>query len=148
MTRREIAVRYAWSWLGRPYRWGGDDPSGIDCSGLVIEILQGVGLLPHGWDGSAAMIFDRFKKYELDDNGDRPLPGTLVFYKNAGGLITHVGIVLDRDVVLQAGGGGSSTITEEDAWKQNAFVKLRPIDYRKDARILVDPFFSRPFEES
>ena len=142
--RRKVAVDYAKSWLGRPYRWGGDDPSGIDCSGLVIEILQAVGLLPHGWDGTAQMIYDEFKGCTLDH--DDPLPGALVFYKNAAGYISHVGLVISSPLVLQAGGGGSSTHTPEDAWKQNAFVKIRPIDYRPDARILVDPFLLFPFE--
>lgn len=140
--RRRVAHNYATSWLGRPYRWGGDDPSGIDCSGLVIEILQGVGLLPHGWDGTAQMIHDYFKRFVL--NHDEPLPGALVFYQNAAGLITHVGMIISSGLVLQAGGGGSSTQTPEDAWKQNAFVKIRPIDYRPERRILVDPFLLFP----
>ena len=142
--RRAIALEYAKSWLGRPYRWGGDDPSGIDCSGLVIEILQGVGLLPHGWDGTAQMIYDQFRGCVISGP---PLPGSLVFYRNPSGYISHVGMIISDPIVLQAGGGGSSTHTPEDAWKQNAFVKIRPIDYRPEARILVDPFLVVPFED-
>lgn len=135
MTLREIALRYAWTWLGRPYIWGGDDPSGIDCSGLVIEILAAVGLVPHGWDATAQGIFDRFRAKEIP----LPRPGALVFYKKAGFLV-HIGLVLEDDIVLQAGGGGSATTSPEAAWKQNAFVKLRPIGYRSDPRVYVDPF--------
>jgi cell wall-associated NlpC family hydrolase len=136
VTLRELALRYAWAWLGRPYIWGGDDPSGFDCSGLVIEVLAGVGLIPHGWDGTAQSIFDRFKTKQILT----PHPGALVFYKNAAGFISHVGLVVEHDIVLQAGGGGSSTTSPDAAWQQNAFVKLRPIAYRTEARIYVDPF--------
>ena len=36
-TRQDI-VRYGASAIGSPYIWGGDDPTGLDCSGLVVEI--------------------------------------------------------------------------------------------------------------
>jgi len=39
MDRREIAAKIAWHYLGTPYVWGGDDFSGFDCSGYVIEIM-------------------------------------------------------------------------------------------------------------
>jgi cell wall-associated NlpC family hydrolase len=136
VTRRELALRYAWSWLGRPYVWGGDDPSGIDCSGLVIEILAGVGILPHGYDNTAGGLFERFKSRKID----APKPGALVFYEQAAGAISHVGLVLEHDVVLQAAGGGSSTTSPDAAWAAGAFVKLRPLAYRFGIRLYVDPF--------
>lgn len=136
MTRRELALRYAWTWLGRPYVWGGDDPSGIDCSGLVIEILAGVGILPHGYDGTASGLFLRFAGRKID----APKPGALVFYKQASGFISHVGLVLENDIVLQAAGGGSATTSPDAAWAAAAFVKLRPLAYRSELRLYVDPF--------
>ena len=37
----------AFSLLHKPYIWGGDNPAkGVDCSGLVIEILKSMGKLP------------------------------------------------------------------------------------------------------
>ena len=42
---RTSAVDYIKRFIGRPYSWGGDDPmSGFDCSGLIHETLQAVGL--------------------------------------------------------------------------------------------------------
>lgn len=41
--QRKIATKVAWSFIGKWYKWGGDDPSGFDCSGFVIEILIGYG---------------------------------------------------------------------------------------------------------
>ena len=43
----------ALSYRGTPYVWGGDDPSGFDCSGFVLECLKSVGLLPERADLTA-----------------------------------------------------------------------------------------------
>jgi len=138
MTLRSLALKYAYSWLGRSYKWGGDDPSGIDCSGLIVEILQGVGLLKHATDYDVAGLFALFK----DNQTTELVPGALVCYKNAAGAFIHVGMLTESaGIVLQAAGGGSSTTSPEAAWQQNAFVKIRPIAYRKEAYVIVDPFF-------
>lgn len=138
MTLRQIALKYAYSWLGRPYRWGGDDPSGIDCSGLIVEILQGVGLLKHGTDYDVAGLIDALGHDKLTTVF---VPGALVCYHDARGIYTHVGMLTEASgIVLQAAGGGSATQTVDDAWRSNAFVKLRPVDYRKEAYIIIDPF--------
>jgi hypothetical protein len=55
---RAKAAEYVWTFLGLPYRWGGDDPiQGFDCSGLIVEVLQAVGLLPHGSDLTANGLY-------------------------------------------------------------------------------------------
>jgi cell wall-associated NlpC family hydrolase len=37
-------VANARSMLGQPYRWGGDEPGGFDCSGLVLYAARGAGV--------------------------------------------------------------------------------------------------------
>ena len=56
---RSVATKVAWHYLGTPYIWGGDDFSGFDCSGFVIEILKSVGILPRDGDWTAAMLKSR-----------------------------------------------------------------------------------------
>ena len=46
MVKRELALKIAESLLWTPYKWGGDDPSGLDCSGMMVEVLKSVGALP------------------------------------------------------------------------------------------------------
>lgn len=109
---------------------------GLDCSGLVIESLQGVGRFPVKDDTTANGLYEYFI-----DRGPLvkiPMPGCLVFYfKN--GRAYHVGIYLTKGLYITADGGRRSTISEEIAALQNAFVKLRPVSSRPDP-IFVDPF--------
>jgi murein DD-endopeptidase len=133
---RELAVRYAWTWIGTPYKWGGDDFSSFDCSGLIVEVLQGIGILPHGRDYSAHDLYTIFKSNIVELG----YAGCLAFWFDAAGHAVHVMLMVDDMFAIGADGGGSRTITTEDAIRQNAFIKIRPLDYRKGPRIIVDPF--------
>ena len=53
---RLVAIDLAWRMYGTPYVWAGDDTmAGFDCSGMQVEILQSVGILPAG-DWTAATL--------------------------------------------------------------------------------------------
>ena len=41
---RVIMVDRARSMIGQPYRWGGAEPGGFDCSGLVVYAANGAGI--------------------------------------------------------------------------------------------------------
>jgi cell wall-associated NlpC family hydrolase len=137
---RETAIKVAWSFLGTPYRWGGDDPTGFDCSGFCIEILKSVGKLPRRGDWTAAMLFDKFSR------SVGPGPGRLVFWKNNRGRIIHVEFCLDATLSIGASGGGSRTQTPGDAARQNAYVKIRPFASRPGLAGFVDPFTPNDIE--
>ena len=123
---REVAW-YLWdAQRDRPYLWGGDDPmAGFDCSGLVIEPLKAVGILPKIGDWTAEGLAVYFKPKETQ----KPKPGCLLFY-NRNHRIGHVvvvwAIVQGRILGLSAGGGGRHIKTVEDAVKYNAYIKVRP----------------------
>lgn len=120
--------RYAFSLLGLPYRWGGDDPIlGFDCSGLVIEILQSAGELPHGFDTTAQGLYNRYASKD-----SRPALGTLVFFGRGEDRITHVGFMIDNFRMIEAGGGNSLTDNSKTAAEQNACVRIRPLSLRRD----------------
>lgn len=136
MTPKQIALRTAWAYHGRPYRWGGDDPlAGFDCSGFVIECLRAAGRLPPAGDWTAAGLFVCFNRPGapvLD-----PCRGCLVFWGNP---IHHVELCLDAVYAIGASGGGSGTLTVGDAIKQNAYIKVRPFRSRPGIYGYVDPF--------
>lgn len=133
---RNKAVEYAYSLLHVPYRWAGDDPlAGYDCSGFVHEILQAVGLEPHGADSSAHGLYERFRQHEVASD----YAGCLVFWFT-GSTATHVMLAIGDGLCIGAAGGGRATDSLEDAVSHNAYVKLRPVSYRGDDYLIVDPF--------
>ena len=138
MTKRETALMIAWSYLGTPYIWGGDDPvKGFDCSGFVIECLKSVGLLPRSGDWTAQGLKDYFK----EDVMALPGAGRLVFWQNKSkNKIIHVEMCIDEELSIGASGGGSRTNTVQDAIDQNAYIKIRPFNTRANLWGFVDPF--------
>ena len=138
MTRRDSArdwmIRTALAYLGTPYRWGGDDPSGFDCSGLIIECLRTVGLIGPG-DMSANELFALWRSCEVGN----PDSGCLVFWLIASGRASHIGLCLDRWHQISAGGGDELTKTSTDAWNRNAYVRIRPIPFSEGRLCFCDP---------
>jgi len=133
---RFVAVELAWRMWGLPYIWGGDDAvSGFDCSGMRVEILQSVGLLPDG-DWSASMLWGRFAEFEVD----KPIPGAGVYWATPQGNIRHVETCIGDGLSIGASGGGRNIKTRADAILHNAFVKIRPIGGRGIVKGYLDPF--------
>jgi len=120
---REIALKIAWAYLGKWYLWGGDDPSGFDCSGFVVEILKSVGLIGRDSDYTAQSLWNQFKSKEVPT----PKEGVLVFFGKSKNEITHIEICIGRGLSIGASGGDSSTLTVANAVTNNAFIKARPI---------------------
>lgn len=128
-AQNKLLYDLAMSYLHVPYIWGGANPSfGLDCSGLCIEILQSVGVLERGFDATAATLYQS----PLFSRADGPEFGDLVFFGPSIKTISHVGFVLGSELMLEAGGGNSSTLSRPEAYKQNARVRIRPIANRKD----------------
>ena len=137
-TRRR-AIVYLQKWIGHFYLWAGDDPSGFDCSGLILEVLKSVGLIRHKMDMTANMLYRWFNKNQTV----KPGPGKLVFWFGndvRSNKAIHVEMMIDNDHTVGASGGGSATKTIQDAIKHNAFVKMRPLNYRGMNYKICDPF--------
>jgi cell wall-associated NlpC family hydrolase len=80
---------------GIPYRPGGSDLKGFDCSGLVqyVLALRGVAV--------PRVVRDQFqvgRRVRLDDLE----PGDLVFFTTEGRAVSHVGIVIGGDRFVHA----------------------------------------------
>ena len=132
---KKIASSLALHFVGLPYVWGGDDAiQGFDCSGFVIELLKSVGKLPRDGDWTAETLYLRFRINQVKYAKE----GCLVFWTNKKRKVNHVEYVYKRGLTIGASGGGSKTLTMENAIKQNAYVKIRPL--RKGYYAIVNPF--------
>ena len=141
--KRTLATKIALHFLGSPYIWGGDDPMrGFDCSGFVIEVLKSIGVLPRSGDWTAANLWELFKRHHVN----KPYTGCLVFYRarqSENSPIIHVEYCIDAVHTIGASGGGSKTNTVDDAVKQNAYIKIRPINNDRWVHGFLDPFGGR-----
>ena len=104
MDLRVEIVELAKFWLGKFYIWGGDDPSGFDCSGFVVEVLQSVGLIQDGLDFAAHGLYQLYKNNPISGN---PQPGDLAFWFNDSEIASHVEIMIDDLRSIGASGSGS-----------------------------------------
>lgn len=85
----------ALSLRGAPYRNGGVDPNGFDCSGFVRYVYQ-----QHG----VAMPREVREQFRVGRNVDRGRlePGDLVFFSTVAPGASHVGIVIGGDQFIHA----------------------------------------------
>ena len=133
------AVKTILGMVGTPYIWGGDDPiRGLDCSGTAILYLKMIGHLSESEDYTAQGLFDMYKGFETGT----PIWGCFAFFGKTRTKISHVGICLNEFQMIEAGGGGSRTLTVDDAIEQNAYIRIRPIRRRNDLRAFCDPLLS------
>ncbi len=100
-------VRESWSetarrFLGVPYRWGGEDKGGFDCSGLTMVSYRLNGLdLPRNsraqFDAGRAVARRSLQQ------------GDLVFFATQGGRrVTHVGMYIGRGEFIHAPRAGQT----------------------------------------
>ncbi len=80
----EIAMR-AMSLLGTPYRYGGEEPGGFDCSGLVRFVHRQIGI---GVPRTAAEQYAAAAPIDVK----HLQPGDLLFFKLQGARVSHVAI--------------------------------------------------------
>jgi hypothetical protein len=93
-----VAVRFALSQLGKPYRWGADGPSSYDCSGLVQTSYR-----------AAGVALPRVSRQQYGAGKLVPLSalraGDLLFYARDTSdprTVGHVGIYLGRGRMVEA----------------------------------------------
>jgi peptidoglycan DL-endopeptidase CwlO len=106
-------VGIAMSFLGTPYRWGGADPSGFDCSGFVMYVYAQIGVsLPH----NAAAQFG----YGTPVSRDQLQPGDLVFFDGLG----HNGIYIGNDQFIHSPHTGDfvKISSLSDSWYASGWV--------------------------
>ena len=111
-------VGIAMQYLGVPYRWGGADPSGFDCSGFIMYVYSQMGVsLPHH-AASQYGIGVPVSREELQ-------AGDLVFFNGLG----HAGIYVGGGTFIHAPHTGDvvKISSLSDSWYAATWVGARRI---------------------
>lgn len=136
----------AFSYLNKPYIFGGQNFEGVDCSGFVQLVLQSAGVCPPV-DLNAQALHEHFKDRaaarDVSYVEGRDYRGYLLFFGKSLDHITHVAMGVDGFRMIEAGGGDGETRTRTDAAKRNACVRVRPIQSRRDLVAILRPQYSR-----
>jgi cell wall-associated NlpC family hydrolase len=101
-----VALTFALAQLGVPYVYGGESPTGYDCSGLVQAAYR-----------TASVNLPRTAQEQYDAGPRLPAkaplaPGDLVFFGQDPGDVTHVGIVVRSGEMVDAPHPGTVVRTE------------------------------------
>ena len=103
------AVDFARSVLGTPYVWGGEGPTGFDCSGLVQEAFAKAGVnLPR-------TAQEQYNATQKLPPGTEPQAGDLVFYGKGPTSVEHVGIYIGNGQMIDAPYTGAA-VRAEPLW--------------------------------
>lgn len=116
------AIAYARSQLKQPYVWGGDGPDagekGFDCSGLTRAAYLAAGIsLPR----TAQAQYDHGPRVPLS----QLLPGDLVFFGSGPADVTHVGLYIGGQQMIDAPHEGAVVRIEDHRWS-NLLGATRP----------------------
>ena len=85
------------NYIGVPYVWGGETPSGFDCSGFVYYMFN-----EHGVDMARTTSGNLYTKGTAIDRS-KLQPGDLVFFGvNTPGVVSHVGFYVGNNQFVSA----------------------------------------------
>lgn len=99
-TQRLLAE--AESWLGTPYKYGGNDREGVDCSGLVLQVyLRALGI-------SLPRVSAEQKEFCVPTSKGSLHPGDLLFFATGRkkDSVSHVGIFIGENRMIHASSRG------------------------------------------
>lgn len=107
-AQRDQLITTARSYLGTPYKYGGQSVDGFDCSGLIRTVFgEAVGVkLPRTVRG--------IYKATVEVSPGSVFPGDIVFFRINGGDIDHVGLILDQHRFLHAAESSGVVISNFD----------------------------------
>lgn len=137
LDKKILLYDLAISLVGTPYKWGGNNPlSGMDCSGLVLELLRSVG----AWDKSDTSAQGLYLALKLRHPTTPGYEfGDVLFFGRDVAHITHTAMYLGNGLMIEAGGGGSTTTSRFVAEQQGAYIRIRPVTNRTDQVYYVRP---------
>ncbi len=109
--RSEALLSEAKTWLGTPYKYGGTDKVGVDCSGLVWNVYQ------TALDIKLPRNSKAQSEYCTPINKKNLIPGDLLFFSTTKGSdnVSHVGIFIGDGRMIHSSASKGVIISDIDA---------------------------------
>lgn len=105
-------------WLHTPYKWGGTDANGIDCSAFLQRLLAEVYMIHIPRTSVEQFFAQRIEKFS---SADYLSEGDLVFFRTMENkLISHVGLYLHNNMFVNSSSskGVSIASLKDPYWKK------------------------------
>ena len=123
----EAFVRHALAMLGHPYRYGGEQPGGFDCSGLVHYAASQIGARLPRTSGELLHVGRQVDRSKLR-------PGDLLFFHGSGRKPLHVGIYIGDDYFVHAPSTGRVVSIDDlhSAYYQRNYWQARRVRFESE----------------
>lgn len=102
-------IKEVTDWLGTPYVYAGEEKSGTDCSGFVMQVYKTV--YNKSTERSANGIYEQSTKVKRE----KLKQGDLVFFKINTEKVGHVGILLKDPYFIHASSSKGVMVSSLDA---------------------------------
>jgi cell wall-associated NlpC family hydrolase len=121
-ARGQLLVSQAKALVGSPYQYGGNSPTGFDCSGFVQYTFRKVGIkVPR----TTQAQLKKSSPIQLS----RLQPGDLIFFRLSGRKISHVGIYVGNDQMIHAPSSGKhvayASLDSDSYWRSRIIASGR-----------------------
>jgi cell wall-associated NlpC family hydrolase len=112
------------SWLGTPYRFGGDDRDGIDCSAFIQKVFEVEGEKLPRTTQEQINVGSEVGLHEQFEPGDRLF---FAFGRLGKGVADHTGIYIGNDQFIQASSSKGVTISDvgDGSYYRNNLIAVR-----------------------
>lgn len=130
-------ITEAGRWIGTPYRYGGAERSGADCSGFVMKVF----------DRSLGEKLPRSSREQRDYcrkiNRGELLPGDLLFFATGSNRnrVSHVGLYIGNNEIIHASTSRGVIVSDlrSKYWREHYHSSGRPVCIQRIYTAAVNP---------
>ncbi len=133
----ESLIAEAGKWIGTPYRFGGEERSGTDCSGFVMKLFDSIlgEKLPRS-SREQRDYCSTVKRGEV-------MPGDLLFFATGSNRdrISHVGLYIGNDEIIHASSSRGVVVSDLKSkyWREHYHSSGRPVCIQRIYAAAVNP---------